>query len=147
VIDKKNMNEIIDTLLDVVSVPEPTVPNMGLDLDGTITESPAYFRTLNTVWKTTGAKVFVISYRSDYEKAKKDVESLIGEVDEIILVDSFDAKAAVIKERNIGIYYDDQPEMIHNIPDSVQVFLVRNGGNFDYDDRLWTMSDRTAKLV
>ena len=131
----------------MVTVPESPVMNLGLDLDGTITESPEYFALLKKAWKGAGAKIFVISYRSDYNKAKEDVERLIGEVDEIILVDSFDAKAAVIKEKNIGVYYDDQPEMMHNIPAGVQVFLVRNGGNFDFDDQRWVMSDKTAKLI
>ena len=145
---KEFMNGVVNALSDATSVPEePSVLNLGLDLDGTITEAPEYFSLLKKVWKLAGAKVFVISYRNDLNKAKKDVEQLIGEVDEIILVDSFDAKAAVIKEKNIGVYYDDQPEMMFNIPRGVQVFLVRNGGNFDYDDQRWVMSDETAKLI
>ncbi len=148
---KTVLNQVVNALADATTVPEPEPVNdclsLGLDLDGTITESPAYFRALKKVWMMAGMKVYVISYRTDYEKAKKDVHSLIGEVEEIILVDSFDAKAAVIKEKNIGVYYDDQPEMMHNIPEGVQVFLVRNGGNFDYEDQRWVMSDKTAKLI
>jgi hypothetical protein len=31
--------------------------------------------------------------------------------------------------------------------EAVHVMLFRNGGNFDFDDKLWLFSDRTAKLL
>lgn len=91
--------------------------------------------------------VVVISYRNNYGKAETDLERLGIEYDELVLVDSFDAKADVIAEKNIGVYFDDQPEMLKNIPEGVHVMLYRNGGNFDFDERLWLFSDRTAKLL
>ena len=63
------------------------------------------------------------------------------------MVDSFDAKADVIAEKNVKVYFDDQPEMLKNVPEGVQVFLYRNGGNYDFDDRLWLFSNRTARLL
>lgn len=35
---------------------------------------------------------------------------------ELVLVNSFDEKAEVIAEKGIGIYFDDQPEMLKDIP-------------------------------
>jgi hypothetical protein len=29
----------------------------------------------------------------------------------------------------------------------VNVMLVRNGGNFDFDSRLWVLSNKTGKLI
>lgn len=130
-------------MIETTTVPCASL-NLGLDLDGTISEKPEYFRMLSNMWS---GNVFVITYRSDYDKAKKDVEQYGIRYNEIILVRSFDAKAEVIREKNINVYYDDQPEMIANIPDNVQVFLVRNGGNFDYENQKWMMSDTTAKII
>jgi hypothetical protein len=45
------------------------------------------------------------------------------------------------------IYIDDQPEMLKNIPTNVGVLLFRNGGNFDYEDRRWMLSEKTGKFV
>lgn len=138
---KDLLNTVVESMIDTATIPSL---NLGLDLDGTISEKPEYFRMLSNMWS---GNVFVITYRSDYDKAKKDVEQYGIRYNEIILVRSFDAKAEVIREKNINVYYDDQPEMIANIPDNVQVFLVRNGGNFDYENQKWMMSDTTAKII
>jgi hypothetical protein len=92
-------------------------------------------------------KVYVITYRSDYETAKADVESYGVKYEEIILVETVDGKAEVIADKGISIYFDDQPEMSKNIPKDVQVMLVRNEGNFDFDDKKWTLSNFTGKLI
>jgi hypothetical protein len=91
--------------------------------------------------------VFVITYRKDRAKAEADVQKFNVRYDELILVDSFGAKAKIIAERGISFYFDDQDEMTEAIPDQVKVFKVRNGGNFDFEDRKWLYSDRTGKVV
>lgn len=128
---------------EALQAPTPP-PNLGLDLDGLLDEANDFFQLLASIWP---GHVVVISYRSDYAKAEADLERLSIKYNELVLVDSFDAKAEVIAEKGIGVYFDDQPEMLKNIPEGVHVFLYRNGGNFDFDDRLWLFSDRTAKLI
>lgn len=118
--------------------------NLGLDLDGLLDEANDFFKLLASIWP---GNVVVISYRNDVAKAEADLERLGIKYDELVLVDSFDAKSDVIAEKNVGVYFDDQPEMLKNIPESVHVFLYRNGGNFDFDERLWLFSDRTARLL
>ena len=118
--------------------------NLGLDLDGLLDEANDFFRILARIWP---GEVVVISYRSDYAKAEADLQQLGIEYDDLVLVDSFDAKAEVIVRKQVGVYFDDQPEMLKNVPHDVHVFLYRNGGNFDFDDRLWLFSERTARLV
>ena len=138
----KRMKELADAFVAVVTPPES--PSLGLDLDGTISDSPEFFRLLSNMW--TG-KVYVITYRRDYEKAKEDVDSHGIKYEEIILVDEIDGKAEVIADKGISIYFDDQPEMLKNMPKNVQVMLVRNEGNFDFDDKKWTLSNFTGKLI
>ena len=122
----------------------PTPVNLGFDLDGLLDEATDFFKMLARIWP---GNVVVISYRNDVAKAEADLDRLGIEYDELVLVDSFDAKADVIAEKQIGVYFDDQPEMLKNIPEGVHVMLYRNGGNFDFDDKLWLFSDRTAKLI
>lgn len=118
--------------------------NLGLDLDGLLDEANDFFIVLAELWP---AEVVVISYRNDYSKAQADLHRLGIKYDHLVLVDSFDAKADVIHERNVGVYFDDQPEMLKQVADGVHVFLYRNGGNFDFDQRLWLFSDQTARLL
>lgn len=133
---RKKLHESIGDL------PEPV--NLGLDLDGLLDEANGFFRLLTRIWP---GQVTVISYRTDYDKAKADLANLQIQYDDLVLVSTFDAKADVIKDKNIGVYFDDQPEMLRNIPEDVHIFLYRNGGNFDFDDRLWLFSERTGRMV
>ena len=118
--------------------------HLGLDLDGLLDEANDFFVALTRIWP---GRVVIISYRKDYDKAEADLQRLNIAYDKLILVDSFDAKADVIAEHGIRVYFDDQPEMIKNIAEDVHVMLYRNGGNFDFEDRLWMFSNRTAKLL
>ena len=106
---------------------DANVITLGLDLDGLLDDANAFFRILAGIWP---GRVVVISYRRDYAKAETDLAQLGINYDELVLVESFDAKAGVIADRNVGVYFDDQPEMLKNIPEDVHVFLYRNGGNY-----------------
>jgi hypothetical protein len=128
----------------LIKICEQPLPSLGLDLDGTIDEAPGLFRLLAQHWP---GKVFVITYRSDRAKAESDLKRFDIRYDQLILVDSFEAKAEVIFSNNIQVYFDDQPEMIQNVPSDVNVMLVRNGGNFDFDDKKWLFSKQTGKIV
>ena len=120
----------------------PSAPPLGLDLDGTIDENPAFFATLAAVWP---APVTIITFRRDRAKAVADLARFGVRYDELVLVDQMDAKAAVIAERGIGVYVDDQDEMTANVPAGVTVLKLRNGGNFDFDSRRYLYSDRTGE--
>lgn len=126
------------------SATNATTLTLGLDLDGVITEAPEFFSAWTQSWP---GKVIVITYRNDREKAIRDVESRSIRYDEIILVDRFDAKAEVIRDKGVSIYIDDQPEMLKNISQDCHVMLFRNDGNFDSDDQKWMLSSETGKLV
>jgi hypothetical protein len=119
-------------------------PALGLDLDGTIDESPEFFRTLTACWP---GKVYVITYRSDRAPAKEDVEKHGIRYDELILVGAFAEKAVRIKELGIAVYVDDQDEMLLDIPETVTVLKIRNAGNFDFDEKQWLYSRRTGRQL
>jgi len=119
-------------------------PSLGIDLDGCVDEAPIFFNILTNAWP---GKVFVITFRDDRAKAIRDLEKFSIRYDELILVRSFDAKAEVIAREGILVYFDDQPEMLKNIPSTVNVLLFRNGGNFCFKDKVWLMSERTGRIL
>lgn len=137
---KDQIKAATDALLSVVHQPSPT---LGIDLDGCCDESN-FFNILSHCWP---GDVVVVTFRSDRDKAVADLKRHGIRYTDLVLVDSFDQKAKVITERGISFFIDDQPEMLKNIPASVGVMLFRNGGNFDYDDRKWMMSEKTGKFI
>ena len=138
---KDQIRQASNVLHEVVSQPKPT---LGIDLDGCVDESPSFFNILTHVWP---GDVIVITLRSDRQKAIADLDKHGIKFTDVVLVNSFDAKAEVIDERGISIYIDDQPEMLKNVSANVAVMLLRNEGNFDFDDRKWMLSDQTGKMI
>lgn len=119
-------------------------PAIGLDLDGTIDEAPAFFAALTYAW--TG-RVVVITYRDDRQRALDDLDRSGMRYDELVLVNSFAQKAEVIRDKKIGVYIDDQDEILMHVPEGVVVLKIRNGGNFDYDTTKWLYSAQTGEQV
>ncbi len=140
--ERRHLIEVIGKMMTPLA--EIPVPTLGLDLDGVLDESPVFFSTLTHVWP---GKVVIVTYRDDRSKAQADLANLGVRYDELVLVDNFDAKAQVIVEKGISIFVDDQPECLRDVPPTVTVLLMRNGGNFSYEEKLWTMSERTGKLI
>ena len=124
-----------------VNVPHP---RLGLDLDGLFDEYPLFFKTIAQSWP---GKVYIITYRDNRKVTEEFLKREAIRCDELILVSTFEEKAEVIKREGIGLYYDDQPEMLQNIPPTCAVMLVRNGGNFDFEDKKWVFSRKTGKMI
>src|SRR5947209_6010789 len=117
-------------------------PSIGIDLDGTIDEAPEFFRLLTSLWP---GRIYIITYRDDYDRAVADVQRHGVKYDQVVLVDSFREKAARIAELGISVYFDDMDEMLMHIPEGVAVMKIRNGGNFDYTLGKWLYSERTGR--
>lgn len=123
-----------------LSIPYPT---LGLDLDGTITESKLFFNVLTNSWP---GKIIIVTYRANLDSAIKDLESMYIKYDQVVLAKTMD-KSKIIKEHKIDVYIDDQDEMIYDIPPETTVMKIRNGGNFDFDSKKWLYSSKTGKLI
>jgi hypothetical protein len=138
---KMALNQVSEALQNICT---QDTPALGIDLDGTIDEAPFFFKTLAAVWP---GEVIILTYRDDRTKTEADLARLGIKWDQIVLVDSFEAKARIIEEKGILAYFDDQPEILKHVPSSVNVFLIRNEGNFDFEDRKWMFSNSTVKLA
>ena len=128
------------------SSPDPgrPVPTLGIDLDGCCDEAPAFFGTLTHVWP---GSVVVITLRDDRDKAIRDLARLGIRYDRLELMRRMEEKAEVIARVGVDLYIDDQPETLQPIPETVRTLLFRNGGNYDFDQRKWILSDRTGRLI
>jgi len=140
---KAQIHATADFLARLMHQPSPP-PAIGLDLDGCIDEAPEFFRKLSQCWP---GEVYVITYRNDQAKAEQDVASFGIQCDEVILVSSFAEKAKVIAEKGISVYVDDQDEILMHIPVDVTVLKIRNGGNYDFEERKWLFSDETGRMI
>lgn len=131
----------LEALQDLLNQPQPT---LGIDIDGVVDEARMFFNMLSHIWP---GKVVIVSARSDREKAVADLQRFRIRFDKLVLVDSLGAKAAAISAEGISVFFDDQPEALQGIPEHVKVFLVRNGGNFDFAADKWMFSSKTGRMV
>jgi hypothetical protein len=118
------------------------VPTLGIDLDGTIDEAPAFFRVLTKTWP---GRVVIITARNDEPKAIHDANSFGVRFDMLRMVRRLEDKAAAIRELGVDVYIDDQDECLMDIPPEVTVFKIRNDGNFEGSK--WLYSSRTGTNI
>ena len=140
---REQVREVAEALVNIYDMPFPA-PTLGIDLDGCVDECPVFFGTLTAVWP---GDVVVITFRDDHAKAVQDLKKFGIRYTKLVLVKSLEAKAEVIRDLGILTYFDDQPETLRDILPNVNVMLVRNEGNFDFETKQWLFSERTGRLV
>lgn len=115
---------------------------IAFDIDGTIDQAPEFFSILSNIWP---GKVYIITYREHRAKAITELESIGIRFDDLVIVNSMEEKGQVLVDNNIRVYIDDMDEVITNIPESVVVLKMRNGGN--YKAGKWLYSGKTGTKV
>lgn len=135
------MSKVNEVLEAVHQIPQPS---LGLDLDGTITESPMFFHILSNSWP---GKVYVITYRDDLPGIKEELRKCNVKYTDIIMVNSFEQKAVEIERLGISVFFDDMDEVLQHVAPGVTVMKVRNEGNFDFDEKRWLYSRHTGKAI
>jgi hypothetical protein len=133
-----NIQEI---LKNVHTVPNPSI---GIDLDGTIDESPVFFSLLSNLWP---GKVYIITYRNDLLGIANDLAKYNIKYTDIITVNSFPQKAQEIDRLGISVFFDDMDEVLKHVKSNVTVLKIRNEGNFDYDEKRWVYSEDTGRMI
>jgi hypothetical protein len=122
---------------------------VALDIDGTISEHPELFALLSASLRAAGHVVVILTYR-DPERAELTRRQLAGwriEFDQILFAPSLHGKGELCREHGIDVFIDDQDECIVGTPENVLVLKVRNGGNFDFDDRKWLSTSKMTELL
>ena len=120
---------------------------IGFDLDNTINENAntiAFFSLITNVLKSK-AEIHIITNR---EKSEKSRQETIIELDKYgihydkLMITS--DKHNYIIDNGITIYIDDTDEVFINLPETVTVFKIREGGNFDFDQHKWVYGNKTG---
>lgn len=117
---------------------------IGLDLDGTIDQAPLFFQHLSINWP---GEVHIITYRTDRQGVDRDLEKYKIRSTHIHLVESFEEKALIAQKHRILMMFDDMPEVLKHFGKNLNVCLIRNEGNYDYELGRWTLSHKTGEIV
>jgi hypothetical protein len=122
---------------------------VGLDLDGLLDERPDFFAFLTAALRASGHFVAVLTYR-DPDSRPRTEGQLAGwgiDYDELHFARSLPDKARLCHELEIDVYFDDQDECLRDVGERTTVFKVRNGGNFDYNERKWLSTAQLTRLL
>ena len=118
---------------------------IAFDLDGTCNEYQQYFSLISNALKGK-AVIYIITSRDpdDYNDTEKELKELEIYYDHLAITDN---KAEYILEEGISVLYEDTDEYFLELPESVAIFMVRNGGNFCFTKKKWVYGDRTGYKI
>jgi hypothetical protein len=118
-------------------------------LDGLLDEQPAFFALLTAALRGGGHFVAILTYRDPESRARTEAQLADWRIgyDELHFARSLDDKGRLCSGLEIDIYFDDQDECIQDVAATTTVFKVRNGGNFDYDERKWLSTAKLTRLL
>jgi hypothetical protein len=122
---------------------------VALDIDGTISEHPEFFAVLSSALRAAGHQVLVLTYRDPNraEATRAQLTAWRVEFDELVIAPSLEGKGQLCAAHGVALLFEDQDECIAAVPESVLVCKVRNGGNFDFDNRRWLSTARLTELI
>ena len=122
---------------------------VGLDIDGLLDERPEFFALLSAALHAGGHFVTVLTYRDPdrREQTEKQLGAWGVAFDELHFARSLSDKGRLCRELQLDVYFDDQDECVVSVDESTTVFKVRNGGNFDFDERKWVSTARLTRLL
>jgi len=122
---------------------------IGLDIDGTIDEHAEFFRFLSATMRAAGHRVFILTFRDPGNRSKTEAQLAVWGIvyDELHFAGALDDKGRLCRELAIDIYFDDQDECVVGVDERTTVFKIRNGGNFDFEERKWLSTGRMTRLL
>lgn len=109
---------------------------IGVDLDGTISEYPEFFRVFTRAMATAGCRIHVITDRPP--GTERQVGRELGEYGityDVVKITS--DKAGYILDEGIGVLFDDMDRYFRELPADVAVFKIRQKYNFDFERMTW----------
>jgi hypothetical protein len=125
------------------------IVRIGLDLDGLLDEQPAFFAFLTAALRSGGHFVAVLTYRDPDSRTRTEGQ-LVGwgiTFDELRFARSLQDKGHLCRELEIDVYFEDQDECIQDVDERTTVFKIRNGGNFDFEEKKWLSTAKLTRLL
>ncbi len=109
---------------------------IAVDLDGTISEFPEYFKLFTKAMSQAGCKIYVITDKPPGTEALV-AEQLqgYGITYDVIKITSW--KSQYILKEGITVLFDDIDRYFLDLPPEVAVFKIRQKYNFDFAQKKW----------
>lgn len=112
------------------------VLKIGVDLDGTISEYPGFFRLFTKAMARSGCKIYVITDRVPGTERQVQVElERHGITYDVLKITG--SKAEYILDEGINVLFDDMDRYFSNLPEEIAVFKIRQKYNFDFGRGMW----------
>ena len=109
---------------------------IGVDLDGTVSEYPEFFKLLTKAMAEAGCKIYVITDRARGTESAVKVElERYGITYHVLKITG--SKARYILDEGISVLFDDVDEYFLGLPEEVAVFKIRQKYNFDFNRKRW----------
>ena len=109
---------------------------IGVDLDGTISEYPQFFKLFTKAMADAGCRIYVITDRmAGTERFVAAELEEYGITYHTLKVTS--NKAGYILDEGIDVLFDDMDRYFLELPEEVAVFKVRQKYNFDFSRMIW----------
>lgn len=105
---------------------------IAIDIDDTISRSPAFFSFLSKAAVAAGHRVLIVTLREDRSGAEKELLDWGIEWHELFMASSealdehglYEWKSKVCEEHGVDVIFDDMVEILDHVDDSVTRFLT-----------------------
>ncbi|MHC4617790.1 MAG: hypothetical protein ACYTEQ_08550 [Planctomycetota bacterium] len=109
---------------------------IGVDLDGTISEYPQFFKLFTKAMAHAGCKIYVITDRPPGTEThiRQELQNYGITYDAIKITSD---KAGFIEDEGITVLFDDMDRYFRHLPERVAVFKIRQKYNFNFERMIW----------
>lgn len=109
---------------------------IAVDLDGTISEYPQFFKLFTKAMSQAGCKIYVVTDRPPgTEQVVSEQLGSYGITYDFIKITG--RKDKFILKEGITVLFDDVDEYFVDLPAEVAVFKIRQKYNFDFTQKKW----------
>jgi len=109
---------------------------IAVDLDGTISEYPQFFKLFTKAMSQAGCKIYIVTDRPPgTEQLVSEQLQGYGITYDVIKITG--RKNKFILKEGIMVLFDDVDEYFVDLPAEVAVFKIRQKYNFDFDKKKW----------
>jgi ribonucleotide monophosphatase NagD (HAD superfamily) len=109
---------------------------IAVDLDGTISEYPEFFKLFTKAMSQTGCRIYILTDRppGTEEMVAEQLQSYGITCDTIKITSE---KSRYISQEKITVLFDDMDQYFVDLPAEVAVFKIRQKYNFDFAEKRW----------
>ena len=109
---------------------------IAVDLDGTISEYPQFFKLFTKAMSQAGCRIYILTDRPPgTEEMVADQLQSYGITYDVVKITS--QKSEYILKEGIGVLFDDVDQYFVDLPAEVTVFKIRQKYNFDFAEKKW----------